>query len=85
MAKISYYHNKIVNCGNIAKLLYNVSDSLMGKTKEKILPDIISSDLCNQFSSFFTNKIEIIRQTIYNLIYIALPTLPYTPTSISFL
>ena len=85
MAKISYYHNKIVNCGNIAKLLYNVSDSLMGKTKEKILPDIISSDLCNQFSSFFTNKIEIIRQTIYNLICIALPTLPYTPPSISFL
>ena len=85
MAKISYYHNKIVNCGNIAKLLYNVSDSIMGKTKEKILPDIISSDLCNQFSSFFTNKIEIIRQTIYNLICIALPTLPYTPPSISFL
>ena len=53
MAKISYYHNKIVNYGNIAKLLYNVSDSLMGKTKDKILPDIISSDLCNQFSSFF--------------------------------
>ena len=85
MAKISYYHNKIVNCGNIAKLLYNVSDSLMGKTKEKILPDIISSDLCNQFSSFFTNKIEIIRHTIYNLICIALHTLPYTPPSTTFL
>ena len=85
MAKISYYHNKIVNCGNIAKLLYNVSDSLMGKTKEKILPDIISSDLCNQFSSFFTNKIEIIRHTIYNLICIALPTLPYSPPSTTFL
>ena len=57
----------------------------MGKTKEKILPDIISSDLYNKFSSFFTNKIEIIRHTIYNLICIALPTLPYSPPSTTFL
>ena len=85
MAKISYYQNKIVNCGNIAKLLYNVSDNLMGKTKEKILPDIIYSDLCNQCSSFFKNKIEIIRYTINNLICIAQHTLPYTPPFTTFL
>ena len=85
MAKLSYYQHKIINCGNIAKILYNVIDNLMGKTKEKIIPDIISSDLCNQFYSFFTNEIEIIRYTINNLICIAQPTLPYTPPSTTFI
>ena len=37
MAKISYYHNKIVNCGNIVKLLYNVSDSLLIFMKIRIV------------------------------------------------
>ena len=72
-AKSSYYEKKIISCGNNVRKLYSLANTLLGKSKKNnSLPDIIDNLLCQEFSNYFTLKIE----KIYNSISSKLSLLP---------
>ena len=62
-AKKEYYHAKIEgNAGN-QKALYQVTNHLLGKSKQKSLPEHKDPKaLANEFAKFFKEKIDKIRQ-----------------------
>ena len=63
-AKTSYYNAKILSCAT-SRQLFNLTGTLLGKTKSSPLPTSFpSSDLPSQFSDFFSNKIKAIRQNL---------------------
>ena len=63
-AKLAYFSSKITDCTN-CKQLFHVTDKLFGKQKSSPLPTTISLDcLSDQFSSYFHDKVAIIRNQL---------------------
>ena len=57
-AKIQHYETEINNCNGDIRRLYKFTNTLLGKTKQKYLPDIPYDIMCIQFSHFFTDKLN---------------------------
>ncbi|XP_060553020.1 uncharacterized protein LOC132714233 [Ruditapes philippinarum] len=63
--RISFYAEKIESCGRDQKTLFKVTKNLLGRTDEVVLPVASSSaDLAQEFSDFFVDKIDKIRDKI---------------------
>ena len=56
-AKREYYTDTITAAGNNAKKLYQISNSLLGRTTPRILPDCPASTNSANFDNYFNNKI----------------------------
>ena len=64
-ARIQYYSEKIDSYENDKKHLFKVTKDILGCAKEVVLPSNKNSkELANEFSDFFTDKIERIRDDI---------------------
>ena len=64
-ARNSYYGDNLEKHKGNTKQKFKVLKSLVGKTKNDMLPDTNSDqDLCNDFETFFTEKIVKIRESI---------------------
>ena len=64
-ARETYYSDKITDCGRDQKMLYKLTNSLMGENSDVILPEHNSQqDLAEKFSDFFAQKISTIRSSI---------------------
>ena len=58
----------ILQCDRDNKKLYKLASSLMGTTKENLLPKCDSKEnLANQFAEFFIAKIQTIKDKLDNL------------------
>lgn len=67
-SKKRYFSDKICDIGNDQKQLQKLTNNLMGKTNEVILPNHESSlDLANDFNTFFLSKIETIRNNLSSM------------------
>ena len=63
-AKLTYFSSKIADCTN-CKQLFHVTDKLLGRHKSSLLPTTISLDcLSVQFSTYFHDKVVIIRNQL---------------------
>ena len=63
-AKLAYFSSKIADCTN-CKQLFHVIDKLLGRHKSSPLPTTISLDsLPNKCSSYFHDKVAIIRNQL---------------------
>jgi hypothetical protein len=63
--KKEYFTNKISEIGHDQKQLYKVTNNLLGKTKETLLPSILDHyEFGNRFGDFFIGKIETIRDNL---------------------
>ena len=63
-AKLAYFSSKIADCKN-CKQLFHVTDKLLGRHKSSPLPTMIFLDcLPDQFSSYFHDKVAIIRNQL---------------------
>ena len=63
--KKEYFANKISEIGHDQKQLYKVTNNLLCKTKETVLPSIPDHyELANRFDDFFIGKIETIRDNL---------------------
>jgi hypothetical protein len=63
--KEAFYVDRINQCGRDAKAVFRITDHLLGKPNHVTLPDHTSKhDLAESFSSYFSSKVEDIRQTI---------------------
>ena len=63
-AKSAYFSSKIADCTN-CKQLFHVTDKLLGRHKSSPLPTTIPLDcLPDQFSSYFHDKVAIIRNQL---------------------
>ena len=63
-AKLAYLNSKIADCTN-CKQLFHVTDKLLGRHKSSPLPTTISLDcLPGQFSTYFHDKVAIIRNQL---------------------
>ena len=79
-AKVSYYNAKILSC-TTSRQLFNLTGSLLGKTKSTPLPTSIPiSDLPSQFSDYFSHKIKAIRQNLDST-SVSSPSVPDPPYS----
>jgi hypothetical protein len=64
-AKISYFTDKIEDCGTDQKKLFNVVDEILGRKKEQVLPPHTAlKDVLDRFSTFFHAKIVTIRHCL---------------------
>ena len=66
--KTEYYSNKIIECGNDQRKLYNIISSLSDVNKDNAFP--VAKDtqtLTNNFGNFFTDKIKKINERIETL------------------
>ncbi|XP_052791884.1 uncharacterized protein LOC128226025 [Mya arenaria] len=64
-SRIDYYTSQITQCGNDYKKLFKVTNTLLGKSNEVTLPSHSSPEqMAQDFSDFFVNKIEKIRDSI---------------------
>ncbi|KAL3882990.1 hypothetical protein ACJMK2_029291 [Sinanodonta woodiana] len=64
-AKVTYYSNKIASDGRDHKSLYKITKHFLGASNEEVLPSSTSSkQLAQDFSNFFINKVEGIRNDI---------------------
>ena len=60
MAKSKYNANKIINAGHNLKILFEISNDLLGRTTKRIIPDL-NDDVCaNSFHNFFRLKLQTI-------------------------
>jgi hypothetical protein len=60
-----FYSEKIESCGRDQKTLFKVTKNLLGRNEEAVLPTSFSSkELAQNFSDFFTDKIDGIRNKI---------------------
>ena len=57
-AKIQHYETEIKNCNGDIRRLYKLTNTLLGKKKQKYLPDIPYDILFYKFSDFFTDKLN---------------------------
>jgi len=65
-AKTEFYNDRLANCNS--KEVFKTVNELLNKNK-RILPDCASTtDLANQFSDFFTSKINKIRDQVDNVV-----------------
>ena len=63
--KKEYFTNKISEIGHDQKQLYKVTNNLLSKTKETLLPSIPDHyEFGNRFGDFFIGKIETIRDNL---------------------
>ena len=63
--KKQYLSDKIEEIGNDSKHLFKLTNNIMGKTKETILPSIDDQhQLANRFGRFFLGKIDNIRNDL---------------------
>ena len=56
-AKSSFYTDKLNNYGTSSKEAFKLSFSLIGKNRNKKLPDGSYDNLCSLFADFFQNKV----------------------------
>jgi len=64
-SKRNYYSTKIEECGYDQKQLFKLTNSLMGKTNEMVLPSNYGChELSNRFGEYFVGKIENIRSKL---------------------
>ena len=60
LAKSEYNANKIINAGHNLKILFEISNHILGRTTKRILPDL-NDDVCaNSFHNFFRLKLQTI-------------------------
>ena len=90
-AKLSFYTDKVLECGKDQKALFKVIDSLQGRNKTSILPTYDTPmDAAEEFSEFFFKKISNIRdkldnsedisdQALHNRTVLLLPLALYKP------
>ena len=57
-ARHDYYTDTIISAGNNYKKLFKISNSLLGRTNPRILPDCIPSINATNFDNYFNNKIH---------------------------
>ena len=63
--KQDYFSSKIEECGSNDKQFFVLSNSLMGKQREVVLPSTASNtELANTFAKFFIDKVASIRDTL---------------------
>ena len=63
-AKCNYFRNKVRSCGNDKKKLFELCKTLMNTKKSSVLPQHTSEvNLAKEFASFFSTKIQKIRDT----------------------
>jgi len=63
--KQDYFSQKIEDCGSDHKQLFKLSNTLMGKQQEIVLPSSTSNtELSNMFAQFFINKVATIRNVL---------------------
>ena len=62
-----YYHNYIYISGTSSKQAYNLSFTLVGKSKPRHLPDQPDTVLCSSFANFYQNKVSNIIATLPNV------------------
>ena len=75
-SKRSYYSNKIVEMGKDQKQLYRLTNRLMGKRSDAVLPTHQSEEkLANSFGDFFQSKIQTIRNELCNGIKVGIDPL----------
>ena len=55
--KSSYFTNLLCKYGTSSKQAYNLSFTLVGKSKPRHLPDQPDTVLCSSFANFFQNKV----------------------------
>lgn len=66
-SKQTYYSSNIIECGNDTKRLYKLTNTLMGKNQDAVLPvSECDTALSNKFSDFFLEKIQSIRENLQN-------------------
>ena len=59
-AKHDYYTDTIISAGHNHKKLLTFSNSLLGRTTPRILPDCIPFINATNFDTYFNNKMHII-------------------------
>ena len=58
-AKAEYYHQKIDDCGNDSKKMFQITDSLMNGSRERVLPSHECPEmLSNDLVGFFSDKVK---------------------------
>ena len=58
-AKAEYYHEKIDDCGNDTKKMFQITDSLMKGSRERVLPSHECPEmLSNDLVGFFSDKVK---------------------------
>jgi hypothetical protein len=63
-AKSKYYQDRITECAKDQKALFKIVDQLLYKQKDIRLPTYTSADhLANAFAQFFTDKVQVIRES----------------------
>ena len=63
--KADYLCSTIADCSGDQKKLYKIVDSWLGRSKERLLPTHQSSaDLANAFSSFYSDKVDAIKDDL---------------------
>ena len=60
LAKSEYNANKIINAGHNLKILFEISNNLLGRINKRLLPDL-NDDVCtNSFHNFFRLMLQTI-------------------------
>ena len=59
-----FYSEKIESCGRDQKTLFKITKNLMGKSAEPVLPSSSPEELAQNFSNFFIEKIDGIRNNV---------------------
>ena len=63
--RVKFYSEKIESCGRDQKTLFKGTKNLLGRNEEAVLPTSSSTkELAQNFSDFFTDKIDGIRDKI---------------------
>ena len=65
--KSSYFTNLLCKYGTSSKQAYNLSFTLVGKSKPRHLPDQPDTVLCSSFANFFQNKVSNIIAALPNV------------------
>jgi hypothetical protein len=62
-AKTDFYSDKIIESQGDQRTLFNIADTLLKRNTSNLLPQhTLLQDLCDDFASFFSNKIKAIRE-----------------------
>ena len=73
-SKCSFFNDKIINCGNDSKQLFGIINDILHKKKPSKLPDhVCPEELAERFSTFFSDKIQCIRDGLSSATSVAVP------------
>ena len=81
-ARQSFFSEIINKNNNNAQTLFTVVDRLTNPSAS-VPPELLSTKACNDFASFFTDKISKIRQTVCNSNTVAISPVPHKTTPVN--